>query len=407
MPASVDVMDLFDPVLFEQLVALRRDIHRHPELSWNETRTALRICEFLEQHGIANQKDVAGTGVVANIPAATGAPIIALRADTDALPIHEETGLPFASEVDGVMHACGHDGHTSMLLGAAVLLARGPDLPAPVRLIFQPAEELGRGAPAMIDAGVLDGVGMIFGGHLDRHYPTGTVIVTDGPVNAASDRFSIEIRGSGGHAARPHETVDAVVVGSLLVIAIQTIVSREVNPAHPSVISVGRFDAGTAGNVIAGRARLLGTIRTQDREVREHLHRSLHRIAESVGQLHGANIKIEVTWGMPVLMNTPEMTALARQAALQIVDEESVRALDTANMGGEDFSWYLEHVPGCYVRFGARGTEMEGYPSHSSRFDFDEDALAVGAAYYCAIAREAGNLMRDRRMSSSVSGTQS
>jgi len=220
MPASVDVMDLFDPVLFEQLVALRRDIHRHPELSWNETRTALRICEFLEQHGIANQKDVAGTGVVANIPAATGAPIIALRADTDALPIHEETGLPFASEVDGVMHACGHDGHTSMLLGAAVLLARGPDLPAPVRLIFQPAEELGRGAPAMIDAGVLDGVGMIFGGHLDRHYPTGTVIVTDGPVNAASDRFSIEIRGSGGHAARPHETVDAVVVGSLLVIAI-------------------------------------------------------------------------------------------------------------------------------------------------------------------------------------------
>jgi hippurate hydrolase len=386
-------MSLLDPALFAQLVEMRRDLHRHPELSWKETRTASRICEFLDERGIAYRKDVAGTGVLAEIPAANDSPAIALRADIDALPIHEETGLPFASQVDGVMHACGHDGHVSMLLGAAALLAREPQLPAPVRLIFQPAEEMGRGAPAMIEAGVLDGVGMIFGGHLDRHFPTGTVIVTDGPVNAASDRFSIEVQGSGGHAARPHETVDAVVVGSLLVMAIQTIVSREVNPAHPSVISVGRFDAGTAGNVIAGHARLQGTIRTQDPEVREYLHRSLRRIAESVGQLHGAEVKIDLVEGVPVLTNTKEMASLAREAAVQAVGEENVRTLDTANMGGEDFSWYLEEIPGCYVRFGARGEEMEGYPSHSSRFDFDADALAVGAAYYHAIAKEAGRIV--------------
>ena len=386
-------MDLLDQALFAQIVELRRELHRHPELSWKETRTASRICEFLDDLGIAHRKDVAGTGVLAEIPAANEGPAIALRADIDALPIHEETGLPFASQVDGVMHACGHDGHASMLLGAAALLAREPQLPAPVRLIFQPAEEVGRGAPAMIEAGGLDGVGMIFGGHLDRHFPTGTVIVTDGPVNAASDQFSIEIRGSGGHAARPHETIDAVVVGSLLVMAIQTIVSREVNPAHPSVISVGRFDAGTAGNVIAGHARLQGTIRTQDPEVREHLHRSLRRIVESVGQLHGAEVTIDLVEGVPVLVNSGEMATLARQVAAQIVGENNVRMLDTANMGGEDFSWYLEQVPGCYVRFGARGDQMEGYPSHSSRFDFDEAALAVGAAYYCAIAKEAGRVV--------------
>jgi hippurate hydrolase len=390
-------MDLVDETLFERLVEIRRDLHRHPELSWQETRTASQICAFLDELGIAYRNKVGGTGVLAEIPGATDAPSIALRADIDALPIFEETGLPFASEVDGVMHACGHDGHISMLLEAAALLAREPVLPAPVRLIFQPAEEVGRGAPAMIKAGSLDGVGMIFSGHLDRHYPTGTVIVTDGPVNAASDRFSIEIRGSGGHAARPHETVDAVVVGSLLVMAIQTIVSREVNPAHPSVISVGRFDAGTAGNVIAGHARLQGTIRTQDPEVRDYLHGSLQRITESVGRLHGAEIELQLVEGVPVLMNTPDMAELARRAAARTVGQMNVRSLDTANMGGEDFSCYLEEIPGCYVRFGARGEDMEGYPTHSSRFDFDEKALAVGAAYYRTIAKEAGRLMASNK----------
>jgi hippurate hydrolase len=383
-------MSLLDPPLQQELVDFRRDLHRHPELSWSEERTAACIAEFLERRGIPYREGVARTGIVADIPGEREAPLIALRADMDALPIQEETGLPFASSVEGVMHACGHDGHTAMLLGAAALLSGGPRPTAPVRLIFQPAEEVGAGARAMLEEGVLRDVAMIFGGHLDRHYPTGTVVVSEGPVSASSDHFRIDVRGRGGHAARPHETVDAVVVGSLLVMALQTIVSREINPAHPSVVSVGRFDAGTAGNAIAGRARLEGTMRTQDPGVREHLQGSVRRIAESVARLHGAEIDVEIERRMPVLTNTPEMAAMAREAALATVGEENLRSLETANLGAEDFSYYLERVPGCYVRFGARGAGTHGYPAHSSRFDFDEGALAVGAAYYCALAKLAG-----------------
>jgi hippurate hydrolase len=325
------------------MVSLRRDFHRHPELSWQETRTADRIGDVLTQRGLRHRRG-AGTGILADLPGGPG-PAVALRADMDALPIHEETGLEFASCRDGVMHACGHDGHMSMLLGAAHLLCRERDLPAPVRLIFQPAEEEGVGAEAMVAAGALDGVGLIFGGHLDRHYPTGTVVVTDGAVNASTDTFHVTITGQGGHAARPHESVDAVVVGSLLVMALQTIVSREVNPAHPSVLTVGRFDAGTAANVIAGQARLLGTIRSLHPEVRAHLKASLRRIAETVGQLHGAGVIVEFVEGSPAVINTPAAAALARTAAAAAVGRERVLEMQTANMGGEDFSFYLERAP--------------------------------------------------------------
>ncbi len=386
-----------DPDIQRRLVDIRRDLHKHPELGWKETRTAARICETLDELAIPYRKGIGGTGVVAEIAGRREGPSIALRADMDALPIQEETGLPFSSKVDGVMHACAHDGHTSMLLGAAMLLKRDAPPHLPVRLIFQPAEETGRGAKKVIEEGVLENVAMIFGGHLDRHYPTRSIIVTEGPVNASSDKFSIEIAGQGGHAARPHEAIDAVVVGSLLVMAIQTIVSREVNPAHPSVVSIGRFDAGTAGNVIAGHALLEGSIRAQDPEVREDLHRSIKRIAESVGQLHDARIQVEIRKGTPPVINRSEVTALAQQAAVQTVGEQGVRPLATANMGGEDFSYYLEQVPGCYVRYGAQIPGREGFPAHSSRFDFDEDALGIGAAYLAAVARIAAARVNESR----------
>ncbi len=375
-----------------RMVSIRRDLHQHPELSWRERRTAERVCRRLDELAIEYRRDVAGPGIVADLPGSRNGPIVALRADMDALPVEEKTGLPFASEIPGVMHACGHDGHTAMLLGAAELLMADHDRRLPVRLLFQPAEEVGGGARAMIEAGALEGVAMVFGVHVDRHNPTGSIVVQQGVVNASTDAFSIDIAGQGGHAARPHESVDAVVVGSLLVMAIQTLVSREVNPAHPSVITVGRFAAGTAANVIAGHAQLEGTIRTQDPEVRQHLLAALERVARAVGQLHGADIELSYTAGTPVVSNPAEQTKMARSAAARVVGAEAVVPLPTANMGGEDFAYYLEQVPGCFVRIGARVPGREGYPAHSSRFDFDEDALLVGARYFQEIVREAGEV---------------
>jgi len=381
---------LVTPDLFKKLVAVRRDLHQHPELSGHEFRTADTIIQFLKHAGFSNISRMANTGVIAEIPGPSHSPWIILRADTDALPIKEETNLEFSSVNEGIMHACGHDGHTAMLLGAAELLAKETDLPAPVRFIFQPAEEKGAGAKAMIQEGVLENAGMIFGGHLDRHYPTGTLVVTDGPVNASTDTFLVEILGQGAHGARPHESIDAVVVGSLLVMSLQTIVSREVDPAFPSVVSIGRFQSGTASNVIAGQATLEGTIRAQHPEVRKHLHTAIQRIAKSIGQLHGANITTTIHLGTPPVINSPEMAALSRQGAALTVGQENVVPLRTANMGGEDFSYYLEKVPGAYIRFGSQVPGLESFPAHSSKFDFDEQALAVGASYFHRMAILAG-----------------
>jgi|CXWL01.1.fsa_nt_gi hippurate hydrolase len=389
-------MSLIHQDLYQRLVSLRRVLHQYPELSWQETQTAAVIAKFLQGLGIPCRTNVAGTGVIADIPGKAGVPCVVLRADTDALPIQEETGLEFASIHDGVMHACGHDGHTTMVLGAAALLVEEQDLPAPVRLIFQPAEEQGAGAIAMIKAGALEGAGLIFGGHLDRHYRPGTIVVSEGPVNASSDNFSIEIIGQGAHGARPHESIDAVVVGSLMVMALQTIVSREVDPARPSVVSIGLFQAGSAPNVIAGQAKLEGTVRAQDKEVRHQLCTSVKRIAESIAQLHGATIQVSIKEGTPPLINSPDMTVLLREAARLTVGDANVLPLKTANMGGEDFSYYLEHIPGAYVRFGGQVPGREGFPAHSSKFDFDEQALAVGAAFFRTLAKVAGKRLSDQ-----------
>ena len=389
-------MALIPEPLQHRLIQLRRVLHEYPELSGQEANTAAVICKFLDGLAIKYRAHVAGHGVVAEVPGRAGVPCVVLRADTDALPIQEDTGLDFASVHDGVMHACGHDGHTTMLLGAAALLSEENDLPAPVRLIFQPAEEKGTGAQAMIQAGALEGAGMIFGGHLDRHYHPGAIVVAEGAVNASSDNFTIEIIGQGAHGARPHESIDAVVVGSLMIMALQTIVSREVDPARPSVVSVGQFHAGTAPNVIAGQARLDGTVRAQDSAVRQQLLTSIRRIAESIAQLHGAKIQVTLKEGTPPLINTTEMAGLARRAAVAAVGEANVLPLKTANMGAEDFSYYMEKIPGAYVRFGGQVPGKEGFPAHSSKFDFDEQALAVGAAYFQAVARIAGQRLSEQ-----------
>ena len=379
--------------LREKLIRIRREFHRRPELGNEESRTARSVCSHLDELDLEYRNGVAGHGVVAEIPGRVDGRMVALRAEMDALPIQEETGLDFSSEVPGVMHACGHDGHMTMLLGAAELLRNGDPPPLPVRLLFQPAEELGSGAVEMLKAGVLEDVAMIFAGHLDRHYKTGTIVVSPGIVNAATDAFYIEIRGQGGHGARPHESTDPVVVGSLMVMAIQTLVSREVDPAFPSVVSVGQFSAGTAPNAIAGEAVLTGTIRAQHPEVREQLKQGVSRIATSMGELHGAEVSIELREGTPPLTNTLPMTKLARKAAAEVVGRDNVSRLRIANMGGEDFAYFLERVPGCYVRFGSQVPGRQGFPAHSSRFDFDEEALPTGAAFLAAVARRAGRVV--------------
>lgn len=372
----------------ERLVAIRRDLHQHPELSWEETRTARRVSETLTDLGIPHRTGVAGTGIIADLPGQRPGPAVALRADMDALPIQEETGLPFASTNPGVMHACAHDGHVTIALGAAMLLAADPPAVG-VRLLFQPAEEVGRGALAMIEHGAVDGVGMVFGGHIDPTYPVGTIVVHEGPVNASSDAFEITVQGRGGHAARPHEGVDPIVIGAHVVTAIQSIVAREINPAHAAVVTVGKFTAGTAANVIASRATLSGTIRTQAPGVRDQIVAALERTARSVAEGLRGEASVTVERGTPPLVNTPEMAALARDAVAEAVGPDAAGPLRTANMGGEDFAYYLDHAPGFFARYGAGKADGNAQPAHSSRFDFDERVLPIAARYLAELARRA------------------
>jgi len=383
-----------DPDLLDRVIRLRRELHAHPELSWQETDTTRSIEGRLRGLGLAPWRPIP-TALVCDLPSAVGpaaapGPIVALRVDTDALPVQEATGLSFASLNPGVMHACGHDGHSAMLVGAAELLLDQP-ADVPVRLIWQPAEETGAGAPRLIDAGVLDGVAVIFGGHLDGNFLVGELVVTPGAVSASTDSFTVEICGRGGHGGRPQECGDAVVVGSQLVMALQSVVSREVNPGSPAVVSVGSFHGGTACNVIAGQAVLQGTLRAQTPAVREQLRAALRRVCAAVAQLHGVQIDLDLTVGTPALINPGAATALAREAAVRTVGQPAVRRLELANMGGEDFACYLKHTAGCYIRIGCRAPQAPVPVAHSSGFDFDEGALAVGALWLAQVARVAAS----------------
>ncbi|WP_066380196.1 MULTISPECIES: M20 family metallopeptidase [unclassified Anabaena] len=375
--------------IFPRMVELRRNLHRHPELAFEEKKTASIVIDELKRLGIPFWYGGVGNGIIAKlINAGQSAPTIALRADMDALPGEENTGLPFASLHPGKMHACGHDGHMAMVLGAAALLKENPP-PGNVVFIFQPAEEKGAGAKVMIQSGALEGVNAIFSGHVTRHYHVGEIMATNGVITAHSDGFTIRVRGRGGHGARPHEAVDAVVVTGLLIMAVQTLVSREINPAYPSVVTIGKVEAGSAGNVIAEEATLQGTIRTTNLEVRNYLIDGIKRIATAVGEVHNARIEVEIRHGYPPVINTETETAMARRAVVKLLGSQGLVAMDHPSMGAEDFSFYLLHVPGCYVRFGACQQGCENIPLHSPSFDFDEEALKVGAAFFDAVVREA------------------
>jgi len=379
------------------IIDIRRELHRIPELSLQEVRTAAYLSERLKELKISHRTGIAGTGIVAWTGRSDAArPCIALRADMDGLPLNELTGLPFASTHQGVMHACGHDGHMAMLLGAAAML-KDRELPGKVIYVFQPAEEKHGGAQRMIEAGVLEGVDAIFSGHLDRHFAAGEIAIEPGLICAHTDSFTINITGRGGHAGKPHETVDAIVVASLLVMSIQTLVSREINPVYPSVISVGKIEGGTANNVIAEQATLEGTIRTTHEEVRTTVINGLKRMVAAMRELYNAAATIDIRAGYPPIVNSPDATAIARSAAENIVGKERLLGLSTPSMGGEDFAYYLQKIPGCFARIGARKEGHEQFPAHSPQFDFDEKALAVGAAFLAQTACLALDRKSERR----------
>jgi len=382
--------------IYPSMVELRRSFHRHPELAFEEEHTAKLIMHELERLGIDYTYPGRGGAVVGRLPVKLAdGPTVALRAEMDALPGAENTDLPFASTIEGKMHACGHDAHMAMVLGAASLLARDPP-PANLLFVFQPAEERGGGARVVLGSGVLDGVNAIFGGHVTHHYRVGEIMVAQGVITAQSDRFRIEVHGKGGHGARPHEATDAVVVAGLLITAIQTLVSREINPVYPSVVTIGRLEAGSAPNVIAERAVLEGSIRTTLSDVRTHLHNGLKRMGKAVGDLHNAKVTVAIEEGYPPVVNTPHETGIAFSAARDVVGEHGLMAMDHPSMGSEDFSYYLHSIPGCYVRFGARRQEREYIPLHSPEFDIDEAVLKVGARYFEQVARRASSELKAR-----------
>ena len=366
--------------LAPHLVAIRRELHMHPELSLEEFETTRRIRGWLEEAGLSVQTFGLKTGLVVDIEGASPGPTVALRADIDALPVTEETGLPFASCEPGKMHACGHDFHTASMIGAALLLHKRRDrLKGRVRMLFQPAEEIAAGARAMIRAGVLEGVDAILGMHNKPELPVGTVGIRTGALMASVDRFEIRVTGKGGHGAIPDAAVDPIVAASAIVGALQTIVSRNVSPLDSAVISVCRFQSGATWNVIPDHAELEGTVRTFNADVRRRIPEQIRRVAEGVAAGYGASAELIWTEGQHFVNNDPAMAALMTRAAeelgLTVVEARPTTA-------GEDFSVYQEHVPGCFIWMGTSGTEEWHHP----KFTLNEDALPVSAALFAHAA---------------------
>jgi len=383
------VGSLFDDALRSRLVELRRAIHADPELSFQEERTAQKLERALMEIGVTDVRRVAKTGVVGRIRGRNAkASVVALRGDIDALPVREETGLSFASHNEGVMHACGHDVHATWAVGAAALLARDPAA-GDVLVVLQPAEETGRGAPAILETGALDDVSAIFGGHVDRRFAVGQVVADEGPLAASADMFEIELEGQGAHAARPHESADPIVGLGALIGAIQTIVSRRLNPANPGVVTIGTVRAGTASNVIPDRATLTGTVRAVDATSRRLMLDEVRRISESVAAAYRLTARVTLDLGTPPIVNPPNATAWARRAAASLLGESSVVPLGFLNMAGEDFAHYMERIPGCFLRIGAREAGGVAIPAHAPKFYAAEESIFVGAAVLAETARVA------------------
>jgi amidohydrolase len=368
------------------VIADRRHLHQHPELGFQEFETSKFVADRLRQLGVEDiRTGIATTGVTGLIrgtkPSSGPEKVVLLRADMDALPIHEQNEVEYKSVNQGVMHACGHDAHTSILLAVSRLLVdRRDEFSGTVKVLFQPAEEGGGGAKIMIDEGVMDDpkVDAVFGLHMDQDSPVGTIGWVAGPAGAASDRFDLTIQGRGGHGARPSRCIDPIVVGSEIIVALQTIVSREVNPILPAVITIGSFRAGEAPNVIPDTAEMRATVRSFDPEVRELLQQRIAETIEGIATTMRATVDLRYYLGYPPLVNEPEMTELVRQVAAEVVGPE--RTIEgKPQMGSEDFAYFLQLVPGSFFNVGTKNPDKGLiWGHHHPRFDIDEEGMSYG-----------------------------
>jgi hippurate hydrolase len=367
----------------KQMIELRRRIHAHPELGYEEFATSDLIAALLAEWGYDVHRGIAGTGVVGVLKAGSATRRIGLRADMDALPIHEQTGLPYASTYPGKMHACGHDGHTAMLLGAAQELSRSRRFDGSVNLIFQPAEEGLAGARRMLEEGVLERFpcDAVFAMHNLPGFPAGKLGFMPGPFMASADEVTVRVTGRGGHGAMPHKAIDPVVVCASIVFALQTIVSRNVAPLDTAVITVGAINAGTASNVIPHAAEMKISVRALRPEVRDDLEQRIKSMIHAQAVVYGASAEIQYDASYPVLVNDAEMTAFARGVACDwLGDEALIRDLQPLT-GSEDFAWFLRQCPGCYLVIG-NGEGEGSCMVHNPGYDFNDDILATGAGYW-------------------------
>lgn len=372
----------------ELILSTRRDLHRIPETAYTEKKTSAYVADYLSEEGLDVQTEIAQYGVVGLLDTGKPGPTLMLRADMDALPLREDTGLAFASEHEGVMHACGHDSHMTMVLGAATVFNKiKSDLKGTIKFLFQPAEEGPGGAKPMIEAGVMDNpkVDYSIGCHVWPQIPEGTIGVRSGPFLAAMDRFDIKIFGRGGHGAMPHLCVDALEVGTQVVNALQRIVSRHMDPLQPTVVTVGTFHAGTAFNIIPGQAELSGTTRTFDLDFWKSSKERVEKVIRGVCESMGADFELSYAFAYPPTINDEFMTDVVSRCAAKVVGQENV-LVPEKTMGGEDFSFYAQNSKGCFF---ALGVGREGAaPVHNPKFDFKEDLMLLGVETYCRVAQE-------------------
>jgi len=373
-----------------QIISWRRQLHQHPELSGREKATAAMISEILGRHGIHHRNNVGGHGIIAWLDNGSQEPAIAFRADMDALPLTDAKKCPYASRHQGVMHACGHDGHTAVLLGLAVALAPiARQLPHPITLIFQPAEETGQGARAMLAEGVLQNpsVASIFGFHFFPHLETGTVALNQGPVMAATDYFSLEIFGTAAHACYPEKSTDAIQTATNLITSINYLMTKARNQVDPALVSIGTIHGGTAANIIADQVAVTGTIRTLYPDQRHDLLQKFRRLLEDLAGAYGARISLTIDQVAPALTNDPRLVQYMNRLLGNIPEITTIDSTGKPVLGGEDFAYFAHQVPGCYLKVGC-GNRKKGliHPLHSSLFDLDEEALPLAACILAALA---------------------